>query len=63
MSKFLAPIHFWLFNKIKIHEDLEREIELGFKAKYGEEVTTIVDNNISKFGDRLKNTNLTGVIR
>ncbi len=62
MSKFLAPIHFWLFNKIKIHEDLEREIELGFKAKYGEEVTTIVDNNISKFGDRLKNDNLDEII-
>lgn len=31
MSKFLAPIHGWLFNKILLLEDIEKEIILKFK--------------------------------
>ena len=62
MSKFLAPIHSWLFNKIKIHEDLEREIETSFKSKYGEEVTNIVNKSISAYGDRLQSDNLEDII-
>ena len=26
MSAFLAPIHTWLFNKIKLAQDLEKDI-------------------------------------
>lgn len=62
MSKFLAPIHSWLFNKIKIHEDLEKKVETKFKSKYGDEVTDIVEKNISTYGDRLQSDNLEEII-
>lgn len=62
MSKFLAPIHFWLFNKVKIHEGLERDIESSFKEKFGESVTDIVNKNIDKYGDRLGHSNLEDII-
>lgn len=62
MSKFLAPIHFWLFNKVKIHEALERDIEEGFKAKYGNAITDIVNKNISQYGDRLESDRLDEII-
>lgn len=62
MSRFLAPIHFWLFNKIKIHEALERDIEEGFKTKYGDVVTDIVNKNISQYGDRLESDQLDEII-
>lgn len=62
MSKFLAPIHFWLFNKVKIHEGLERDIELRFKEKFGESVTNIVNKNIDKYGNRISDNNLEDVI-
>ena len=62
MSKFLAPIHSWLFNKINIHEDLEREIEQSFKSKYGDDVTNIVQKNIDKYGERIPNKDLEEII-
>lgn len=62
MSKFLAPIHFWLFNKVKIQENLEREIESAFASKYGSEVENIVQSNIDKYGDRLKSDQLDEII-
>ena len=62
MSKFLAPIHSWLFNKINIHEDLEREIEQSFKEKYGDDITSIVQTNIDKYGERIDNPNLEEII-
>lgn len=62
MSKFLGPIHFWLFNKIKIQEGLELEIEKSFKEKYGDDVTAIVNDAISKYGDRIGNAELDDVV-
>lgn len=62
MSKFLAPIHFWLFNKVEIHEDLETDLEEIFKAKYGEEVKNIVDANIEKYGERVSDKKLEDII-
>lgn len=62
MSKFLAPIHFWLFNKIEIHEDLEKDLEEGFKAKYGDDVTNIIESNIEKYGDRIPDKKLDDII-
>lgn len=54
MSRFLAPIHFWLFNKIKYYEELEKEIIKGFKAAYDEEeVDNIEKSNIEKYGNRI----------
>lgn len=62
MSKFLAPIHFWLFNKIEIHEDLEKDLEEGFKAKYGDDITKIIESNIEKYGDRIPDEKLDDII-
>lgn len=38
MSKFLGPIHYWLFNKIKLHEELEKNIVESLEDKYGLEI-------------------------
>lgn len=62
MSKFLAPIHFWLFNKVEIHEDLEKDLAEGFQAKYGDKVTDIVDANIEKYGERVSDNKLDDII-
>ena len=62
MSKFLAPIHFWLFNKVKLHQELELDIEQGFKDKYGDSVLDIVAKNIKQYGDRLDNMQLDEII-
>lgn len=53
MSRFLAPIHFWLFNKIKYHEELEKEIIEGFRGSFGDDVNNIEDENIKKYGERI----------
>ncbi len=35
MSAFLAPIHTWLFNKIKLAQDLEKDIvNLHIEKRY-----------------------------
>ena len=54
MSKFLAPIHGWLFNKIKVTEDLEKELINSYKEVYGEEVDTIVNNINEEYGKPLE---------
>jgi hypothetical protein len=38
MSRFLGPIHHWLFNKIKLHEKLEKNIVESLEDKYGLEI-------------------------
>ena len=50
MSKFLAPIHTWLFNKIKLYELLEKNLVSTYTEKYGEEVTDIYKQIQDKFG-------------
>ena len=41
MSKTLAPIHYWLFNKILLHEELEKEIIQKFSEQFENEVYNI----------------------
>jgi len=54
MSRFLAPIHFWLFNKIKYHEDLEKEVIKGFKEIFNSnEIDNIEKSNIKKYSSRI----------
>lgn len=53
MSRFLAPIHFWLFNKVKLHEELEKDIIKGFKDNFGDEINIIEDSNIKRYGERI----------
>lgn len=56
MSKFLAPIHYWLFNKIKLSEDLEKDLKEFYLESFGEEIRTIyfnIENNIGKLTEDL----------
>lgn len=62
MSRFLGPIHHWLFNKIKLHEELEQELVDRFKTEYGGEIDNIVEKNRKKFGDLLPNQPLEEII-
>lgn len=50
MSRFLAPIHFWLFNKIKLSEDLEKDLKELYLNKFGEDINTIYNNIEASIG-------------
>jgi hypothetical protein len=50
MSRFLAPIHNWLFGKIKIHEELESNLVNAFVEKYGEDIKNIEAEAHMKYG-------------
>jgi len=41
MSTFLGPIHYWLFNKIRLVEDRESAIIKGFTERFGEGIKEI----------------------
>ena len=45
MSKFLAPIHTWLFNKIMLAQDLEQDIIKLHIDKYKDENSYNDDND------------------
>ncbi|NLJ58251.1 MAG: hypothetical protein GX339_05350 [Tissierellia bacterium] len=47
MSAFLGPIHFWLYNKVKIQNEIVEEI-LDYADKHNKELRTTL---YSKFGD------------
>lgn len=49
MSKFLAPIHSWLFNKIKLYENLEKDIINDFKADPNMNISKIIEMLDSSF--------------
>lgn len=49
MSAFLGKIHYWLYNKIQLHERLVQDIlELAEKGGYNTE--TLINDSYSKFG-------------
>lgn len=54
MSKFLAPIHTWLFNKINLYEELESILVKAYTDKYGEDVKKIYSEIKDKFGSPLE---------
>ncbi|MBK5241465.1 hypothetical protein [Clostridium sp.] len=62
MSRFLAPIHTSLFNKIKVTEDLEINLIISFKEVYGEKVTVIVNDINKKYGNPLEDAPLEDLI-
>ena len=62
MSRFLAPIHSLLFNKIKVTEDLEMNLINSFREVYGEEVTVIVNAINEKYGNPLEDAPLEDLI-
>lgn len=55
MSRFLAPIHGFLFNKIKVTEDLEKNLISSYSEVYGEEVNTLVRDINEKYGSPIGN--------
>ncbi len=62
MSRFLAPIHTSLFNKIKVTEDLEMNLINSFREIYGEKVTVIVNDINDKYGNPLEDAPLEDLI-
>lgn len=54
MSRFLAPIHTWLFNKVKLYEGLETNLVKAYKEKYGNEVDTLYNEVQEKYGSPLE---------
>jgi hypothetical protein len=55
MSKFLAPIHTWLFNKIKLYEGLESDLVNAYTEKYGENVKNLYKDIEEEHGYPLEN--------
>lgn len=53
MSAFLGPIHHWLFNKIRLHEELEGKLVELYKAKYGSDINEIVKTAEDRYGEPL----------
>lgn len=62
MSLYLAPVHFWLFNKIKLSESLERDLEESLTNKFGNEVYSIFCNSLKEFGSFTENKPLDEII-
>lgn len=54
MSKFLAPIHTWLFNKINLYEELEATLVKSYTEKYGEAAEKIYIEAKDSFGHPLE---------
>lgn len=62
MSRYLAPIHSWLFNKIKLHEALEEKTIAAFRNEFGDDVNTIIDSAYVKYGTLLEDKTLEELI-
>lgn len=50
MSRFLAPIHTWLFNKISLYEELESNLVKSYTEKFGENTEKIYTDIKDNFG-------------
>jgi hypothetical protein len=62
MSRFLAPIHSWLFNKIKMHEALEESTLIAYKNMYDGNVDSIMNSAYERYGLPLENKPLEELI-
>lgn len=62
MSRFLGPIHHWLFNKIKLHEELEKNILSSLENKYGLEIDQTHNIFTNQYGDFIEDKPLEEVI-
>lgn len=62
MSKFLGPIHHWLFNKIKLYEKLESDIIESIEKKLDSSLSEITNLLQGKFGYPLKDKPLEELI-
>lgn len=59
MSRFLAPVHTWLFNKILILENIEKDIVSGLDSDDQKEAYKTLQE---KYGDFIPNEPLEGLI-
>jgi hypothetical protein len=50
MSRFLAPIHTWIFNKIKLYESLEASLVEAYTEQYGDEACSLYNEIKEKYG-------------
>jgi hypothetical protein len=50
MSRFLGPIHHWLFNKIKLYEELESQIIDNVQRELDTNISDMVSNLENKIG-------------
>lgn len=55
MSSYLAPIHTWVFNKIKLFEELEFTLVNAYEKKYGGEIREMFNDYQDKYGKQLEN--------
>lgn len=62
MSQFLAPIHTWLFNKIKLAQDLESNIVKVHIDTFGEEVLSVQEEAIKLYGEYIQSKPLEELI-
>lgn len=62
MSRFLGPIHHWLFNKITLYEKLESDIIKNVEEKFGVNLTAITDELQSKIGSPIESKPLEELI-
>ncbi len=62
MSTFLAPIHTWLFEKIRLAQGLEKEIVKLHHEKYKEEALKIQKEAANIYGEYIKDKPLEDLI-
>lgn len=62
MSKFLAPIHDWLFNKIKVFEEIELKLISDLKTEQNIDIQDIVLEKREKYGGLIPNEPLENLI-
>lgn len=62
MSKFLGPIHHWLFNKIKFYEGLESDIIESIEEKLNISLSEITAELKNKIGPPIENKPLEELI-
>ena len=63
MSAFLAPIHTWLFNKIKLAQDLEKDIVKLHIDKYKESAIKIQKEATDIYGQYIEEKPLEDLIK
>ncbi len=62
MSAFLGPIHHWLFNKIRLFEELENLTIANLSRSFGEDAKAIHAAAADRFGKMLPNAELEDLI-
>ncbi len=62
MSRFLGPIHHWLFNKIRLNEELELNIIDNVQTRLNVNINDIVSMSRTEIADPIENKELEELI-